>query len=242
MDCSDVRGHRDPRGRVVQQRRMRRGRQRTDQRNGDRSSPLRTAAVPGHRVAPGPRHPRRRRLRLEHLLRGRRHPERVDTTAAILSSTNQGATWTQQVSHAPQALSSVACVDATRLLRRRRHRHRHGDQQRREHLVPGGQPDQRSDDGSERRPDGNHCHRRRCMLPAACFMARRSSGNIMMTPLLSVTVNASGTYGSTPDLTDLRRARRSISYSPSVRSIERHRGSHMLDDRDIVPRASARTR
>jgi hypothetical protein len=46
-------------------------------------------------------------------------------------------------------------------------------------------------------------------------MATGSSGNIMMTPLLTVTVSASGVYGTTPNLTDLAPGSSDISYSPS---------------------------
>jgi photosystem II stability/assembly factor-like uncharacterized protein len=136
------------------------------------------------------------------------------TTAAILSSTNQGATWTQQVSHAPQALSSVACVDAN------------------DCFAGGaiGTVMATNSGGSTWYQEGNPISGPTTALNAgptsitavdgaacsqtACFMATASSGNIMTTPLLTVTVNATGTYGSTPDLTALPPSSSSISYTP----------------------------
>jgi photosystem II stability/assembly factor-like uncharacterized protein len=137
------------------------------------------------------------------------------TTAAILSSTNQGATWTQQVSNAPLALSSVACVDADDCFAGGAIGTVMATNNGRSTWYQEGNPISGPTTALNAGPttitavDGAACSQ------TACFMATGSSGNIMTTPLLSVSVNATGTYGSTPDLTDLPPSSSSISYSPS---------------------------
>jgi photosystem II stability/assembly factor-like uncharacterized protein len=139
-----------------------------------------------------------------------------NTTAVIIASTNDGATWATQTSNAPQALSSVACVDAL-------------------DCVAGGAIGTTmatNNGGTTWYQEGNPISGPTTALNAgptsitaidgaacsqsACFMATGSSGNIMMTPLLSVTVTASGTYGTTPQLTALSPSSSVISYSPSA--------------------------
>jgi photosystem II stability/assembly factor-like uncharacterized protein len=137
------------------------------------------------------------------------------TTAAIVASTNGGASWSVQTSNAPLALTSVACVDP-------------------EDCFAGGAIGTvmaTNNGGATWHQEGNPISGPTTALNAgptsitaidgaacsstACFMATASSGNIMMTPLLTVTVDASGTYGTTPNLTDLPPNAPVISYSPS---------------------------
>jgi photosystem II stability/assembly factor-like uncharacterized protein len=137
------------------------------------------------------------------------------TTAAIVASTDGGNTWQAQTSNAPQALTSIACVDAS------------------DCFAGGGIGTvvATNTGGSSWYQEGNPISGPTTALnagpttitaidgaacsQAACFMATGSSGNIMTTPLLTVTVNASGGYGSTPNLTDLGPNSAAISYNPS---------------------------
>jgi photosystem II stability/assembly factor-like uncharacterized protein len=137
------------------------------------------------------------------------------TTAAIVASTNDGTSWQTQTSNAPQALSSIACADnqdcfaggaigtvmATNTAGATWYQE--GDP------ISGPTTALNAGPTSITAIDGAACSR------AACFMATGSSGNIMTTPLLTVTVQASGSYGTTPDLTGLAPTSSAISYSPS---------------------------
>ncbi|MFZ0665087.1 MAG: Ig-like domain repeat protein [Acidimicrobiales bacterium] len=137
------------------------------------------------------------------------------TTAAIVASTNSGSTWTVQTSNAPLALSSVACFDAL-------------------DCFAGGSIGTvmaTNNGGSNWYQEGNPISGPTTALNAgptsitaidgvacsstACFMATGSSGNIMMSPVLSVTVVLSGPYGTTPDVSALTANTSGISYNPS---------------------------
>jgi photosystem II stability/assembly factor-like uncharacterized protein len=136
------------------------------------------------------------------------------TTAAIVASTNGGTSWQPQASNSLQALSSIACADATDCFAggaigtvvatnsAGASWYQEGDP------ISGPTTALNAGPTSITAIDGAACS------PAACFMATASSGNIMMTPLLTVTVDASGAYGTTPDLTGLAPSSAAISYNP----------------------------
>jgi Bacterial Ig-like domain (group 3) len=132
-----------------------------------------------------------------------------------VASTDGGNSWQAQVSSAPQALTSVACADtvdcfagggigtvvATNTA---------GASWYQEgNPISGPATSLNAGPTTITAIDGAACSQ------AACFMATGSSGNIMMTPLLTVTVNASGAFGTNPNLTDLGPGSPAISYSPS---------------------------
>ncbi len=142
----------------------------------------------------------------------------VSGSAVIVASTNSGVTWTRQTSNdASLALSSVACVDAT-------------------DCYAGGANGTvlaTNNGGTTWYQEGNPMSGPLTALnvgttssilaidaaacsAAACFFGTASSGNIMTTPILNVTVNASGVYGTTPALSGLAPTNAAISYNPSI--------------------------
>lgn len=144
----------------------------------------------------------------------------VATTAAIVVSTNGGASWSAQTSNAPQTLSAVACADpldcfAGGAIGTVMATNNGGTTWYQEgNPVSGPTTALNAGPSSITAIDGAACS------PTDCFMAMASSGNIMMTPLLSVTVTASGTYGTTPQLSSIAPSSADLSYSPSIPSAD----------------------
>ena len=135
-------------------------------------------------------------------------------SAVLVKTVNGGTNWAAQPSSSPQALTGVACLDELVLLRRRcdRHRRRH---ERRHDVDAAGQPAERPDDGVEHRRRRSPRSTRRPATPRAASWAPPRSGNILTTPLLTVTVHTVSEFGTVPDLTGLTPNDPEISYSPA---------------------------
>jgi photosystem II stability/assembly factor-like uncharacterized protein len=131
---------------------------------------------------------------------------------AVLKSADNGATWTPQTSNTPNALSGIACVSDSYC------------------FADGtiGTVITTSDGGATWAQQGNPLSgpttainaTNIALLGAACTTARcvigtGVQGDIMTTGLLSVTVNASGVYGTTPNLTGLAPGNAAIGYTPA---------------------------
>jgi photosystem II stability/assembly factor-like uncharacterized protein len=134
----------------------------------------------------------------------------------IDASTNGGSTWVADTGAGAEALASVACANA-------------------QNCVAGGAigtVEATSNGGGTWTQQGNPVSGPLSALnlsgptgitaidaaactAALCAVAGSTSVNIMVTPLLTVTVNASGAYGATPNLTGLSPSNPAISYSPS---------------------------
>ena len=137
------------------------------------------------------------------------------TTAAILASTDGGATWTPQSSNSPQALSSIACssdvacfaggaigtvvttVDAG---------HTWAQQ---------GDPISGPTTALNAGPTGITATFAAACTIVSCSLGTASAGDVMTTPLLTVTVHASGAHGNPPALTGVSPTNGSIAYRPS---------------------------
>jgi hypothetical protein len=134
----------------------------------------------------------------------------------IDASTNGGSTWVADTGAGAEALASVACANA-------------------QNCVAGGAigtVEATSNGGGTWTQQGNPVSGPLSALnlsgptgitaidaaactAALCAVAGSTSVNIMVTPLLTVTVNASGAYGATPNLSGLSPSNPAISYSPS---------------------------
>jgi photosystem II stability/assembly factor-like uncharacterized protein len=136
------------------------------------------------------------------------------TSAELLKSVDGGATWAAQASNSPQALTGIACVNDSS-------------------CFAGGAIGTivSTADGTTWAQQGNPISGPTTALNAGptgitaintvacsavrCLMGTASSGNIMTTGLLTVTVNTSSPYGTTPNLTGLAPGDPAISYSPT---------------------------
>ena len=158
-----------------------------------RSSPPPTAARPGRRRTSGDDgRPERGRLPVGGAAT-RRAP--ASGGAVMLKSTDGGSTWAAQTSGTAHGAERHRLRQRLDLLRRRRGRHHLVDQRRRRDLAAAGQPAQRPDDGAQRNEPSRQ---RRGLHAARCIVGAGSQGDIVHTPLLTVTVNASSVYGTTP--------------------------------------------
>ncbi|MGN6430374.1 MAG: MBG domain-containing protein [Gaiellaceae bacterium] len=131
--------------------------------------------------------------------------------AVLLKSTDSGTTWAPQTSGAASTLNGIACVNSANCF---------ADGTFGTVIA--------TNDGSTWTQQGNPMSGPTTALNAtnialngaACTTARcliglGVQGDILDTPLLTVTVNASGTYGSTPNLSGLAPGDSAISYDPS---------------------------
>jgi Bacterial Ig-like domain (group 3) len=142
------------------------------------------------------------------------------THPAILITTNLGSSWALGTSTALEALSSVACVDANNCFA--------GGANGTTLVSNSGGTTWSSEGNPLSGPttalntgttssilaiDGAAC------TSSACYMATSSSGDIMSSPLLTVTVNETEPFGTTPPVTTgLAPGNGAISYSPSAGS------------------------
>jgi photosystem II stability/assembly factor-like uncharacterized protein len=133
-------------------------------------------------------------------------------SAVMLKSVDGGATWTPQTSNSSQALSGIACVNDSYC------------------FADGafGTIVKTDDGGTTWTQQGNPMSgpttalnaTNIALLGATCTRARcligtGAQGDIVTTPLLTVTVNASGPYGSAPSLSGLAPKDPAIDYTPS---------------------------
>ena len=136
-------------------------------------------------------------------------------SGVLLGSADGGVTWTAQTSNTTQALSGVACVDD------------------RDCFAGGasGTVVATFDGGTAWTQQGNPLSGPTTALNGGptsiiaingtgcnavrCFMATASSGDIMATPLLTVAVNTTSAYGTTPNLAGLAPSDPAIAYSPA---------------------------
>ena len=139
------------------------------------------------------------------------------THPAILTTTNSGAAWSLQTSAALEALSTVACVDANNCFA--------GGANGTTLVTNNGGTTWSSEGNPLSGPtsalntgttssilavEGSAC------TASACYMATSSSGNIMSSPLLTVTITETEPFGTTPPVTTgLSPTSADISYSPS---------------------------
>ena len=112
------------------------------------------------------------------------------------------------------SLSGIACVNASACFADGAHRHRRRDDERRLDLGAAGQPDQRPDDGAQR--DEHRASTGRPARRPAAWSGTGAQGDIMITPLLTVTVQHVERlrHGAEPH-GPRARATPAISYSPS---------------------------
>ena len=139
------------------------------------------------------------------------------THPAILTTTDSGAAWSLQTSAALEALSTVACVDANNCFA--------GGANGTTLVTNNGGTTWSSEGNPLSGPtsalntgttssilavEGSTC------TASACYMATSSSGNIMSSPLLTVTITETEPFGTTPPVTTgLSPTSADISYSPS---------------------------
>ncbi len=132
--------------------------------------------------------------------------------AVMLKSTDGGTTWTPQTSNTGNPLSGVACVSASVC------------------FADGtiGTVVATSDGGTTWAQQGNPLSGPTTAInatsialngaacnPARCMIGTGTQGDIMITPLLTVTLNASGVYGTAPALSGLAHTNPAISYTPA---------------------------
>lgn len=137
------------------------------------------------------------------------------TTATILASTDGGATWSAQTSNAPQALSAVACSSDVACFAG-------GTIGTIVTTVDGGanwtqqgDPISGPTSAPNAGPVGITAIFAATCTSARCLFGTASAGDVMVTPLLTVTVSATGTYNETPPLAGVSPSDPSISYSPA---------------------------
>jgi photosystem II stability/assembly factor-like uncharacterized protein len=135
---------------------------------------------------------------------------------SIYTTTNSGSTWTAQTDSATEALSSVACVDVNDCFAGGTNgtvlATNNGGSTWYQEGNPLSGPTTALNTGTTSSIlaiDGATC------TSTACFMDTASSGNIMISPLMVVTVNQSGQEGTTPNLSGLSPTDPSISYNLS---------------------------
>jgi photosystem II stability/assembly factor-like uncharacterized protein len=132
-------------------------------------------------------------------------------SAVILKSTDGGSTWAAQASGTPAALNGVACVDASNCIA-------DGTSGTVLATVNGGSSwAQRGNpisgpttalNATNIALNGATCTSARCLIGLG------AQGDILTTPILTVTVTASGAFGTTPNLSGLAPGNAAISYSP----------------------------
>jgi photosystem II stability/assembly factor-like uncharacterized protein len=136
------------------------------------------------------------------------------TTATILASADGGNTWAAQTSNSPQGLTAVACSSGSACFAG-------GALGTVVTTVDGGNiwtqqgnPISGPTSALNAGPTGITAIFAAACTSANCDLGTASAGDIMTTPLLTVTVNATGAFGDTPPLTGLSPSDNSISYSP----------------------------
>ena len=133
--------------------------------------------------------------------------------AVILKSIDGGTTWTPQTSGTANSLSGVACVNAGYCFADGTvgTTHRDGERRRRR-----GRSRATRSAGRRRRSTRrtSRCNGAAC-TSARCLVGLGVQGDILTTPLLTVTVHASGVYGTAPNLAGLAPGNPAISYSPA---------------------------
>ena len=137
------------------------------------------------------------------------------TSAVILKSADGGPTWTAQASNSPQALTGIACVDGSNCFAG-------GAIGTIVSTTDGGttwaqqsNPISGPTTALNAGPTGITAINAAACSAVRCLMGTASSGNIMTTGLLTVTLNSSSPYGTTPNLSGLSPGDPAISYSPA---------------------------
>ena len=139
----------------------------------------------------------------------------VSGNAVMLGSTDSGATWTPQASNSVLALSGIACVDdldcfAGGAIGTVVATHDGGVT-----WAQQGNPISGPVTAPNAGPTGITAIFAAACNSTRCLMGTASSGNIMTTPLLTVTVNSSSPYLTTPNLSGLAPNDPAITYSPA---------------------------
>ena len=140
------------------------------------------------------------------------------THPLIWTTTNGGTSWTSQSTSAVEALSTVACVDASDCFAGGANGTvvvtNNGGTAWTQQADPLSGPLSALNTGTTSSIlaiDAATC------TTSTCYMGTASSGDIMSSPLVTVTVTATGGYGTTPTVTTgIASSNPAISYSPSV--------------------------
>jgi len=138
----------------------------------------------------------------------------VSGSAVMLKSTDGGSTWTSQPSGSAQALSGVACVNDSTCFAG-------GAIGTVVGTVDGstwtqqGNPISGPVSALNAGPTGITAVNAAACSAVRCLMGTASSGNIMETTLLTVTVHTTSTVGTTPNLTGIQPSDPALTYSPA---------------------------
>ena len=137
------------------------------------------------------------------------------TSAVILKSADGGATWTAQASNSPQSLAGIACVDGSNCFAGGAIGTIVSTTDGGTTWAQQGDPISGPTTALNAGPTGITAINAAACSAVRCLMGTASSGNIMTTGLLTVALNSSSPYGTTPNLSGLSPSDPAISYSPA---------------------------
>jgi photosystem II stability/assembly factor-like uncharacterized protein len=136
-------------------------------------------------------------------------------SAVMLTSLDGGTTWATQASTSAQALTGIACVDELDCFAGGAIGTVVVTNDGGATWTQQGNPISGPTTALNAGPAGITAINAAACTTARCFMGMASSGNIMTTPLLTVTVHSTSPFGAEPNLTGLAANDPAISYSPS---------------------------